>query len=396
MAQPDPGPRKAGAAPGAAARPGWVWWLCTGLILVAAGVVALSRRRELVEAYHLITRVRLPGLVAAVALESMSVLCFAAVPHWLLQTGGSRWSMRRMACTTMAGNAMAGALPGGAAFSAAWMFRYLSRRGAGQALAAAVLVTAGALSVFSLFLLLVTGVLVAGPSGPDVYVRPVVGALVLALAFGLVILGLSRFAGFRRVLRRAWASTGRHSRRVVNAEDALIRLTEQVREVQPRLLPWLRPFAFAVLNWVLDAACLAAGMWALGIGVPWHGLLFAYALTQIASTLRLTPGNLVITEATLSVLLAVYGLQPGQAIAATFFYRIIGFWALQPVGWACWTGLTLEASLADRKRRSRARWLRRGAAGFTRRAGRLSGPPRRYRLRKPRRRLPSCRGRRCG
>ncbi|WP_369386566.1 YbhN family protein [Streptomyces sp. CG1] len=370
MTQSGPGPRRASVAPGAAARPGWVWWLCTGLILVAAGVVALSRRHELGEAYHLIARVHLPGLVVAVALETLSVLCFAAVPHWLLQTGGSRWSMRRMACTTMAGNAMAGALPGGAAFSAAWMFRYLSRRGAGHARAAAVLVTAGALSALSLFLLLVTGVLLAGPSGPDVFVRPVVGALVVALAVGLVILGLSRFSGIRRVLRRAWTYTGRRSRRVLNAEDALVRLTEQVREVQPRLLPWLRPFAFAVLNWVLDAACLAAGMWALGIGVPWHGLLFAYALTQVASTLRLTPGNLVITEATLSVLLAVYGLQPGQAIAATFFYRIISYWALQPVGWTCWIGLTLEVSLGDRRGRPRARRLHGGAAVFTRRAGR--------------------------
>ncbi|MFB8181918.1 YbhN family protein [Streptomyces sp. NPDC055966] len=343
---------------GAVAGPGWLWWLCTGLILVAAGLVALSRRHELVEAYHLITRVRLPGVVVAAVFEAMSVLCFAAVPRWLLRTGGSQWSMGRTACTTMAGNAVAGALPGGAAFSAAWMFRYLSRRGAGQALAAAVLVTAGALSALSLFLLLVTGVLVAGSSGPDAFVRRVVGALMVALAGGLVILGLYRFTGFRRVLRRVWARTGRQSRRVVNAEDALIQLAEQVREVQPRLLPWLRPFAFAVLNWMLDAACLTTGMWALGVDVPWHGLLFVYALTQIASTLRLTPGNLVIAEVTLSALLVVYGMQPGQAIAVTFFYRVVSFWALQPIGWACLIGLTFESALESRKGRPRARWLR--------------------------------------
>jgi hypothetical protein len=96
-----------------------------------------------------------------------------------------------------------------------------------------------------------------------------------------------------------------------------------------------------LLNWVFDAACLAASLWALGIGVPWHGLLLAYALTQITGSLRITPGGLGLVEASLSALLIAYGLQPGQAFAATFLYRIISYWALQPVGWASWIGVTL-------------------------------------------------------
>ncbi|WP_238545352.1 MULTISPECIES: lysylphosphatidylglycerol synthase transmembrane domain-containing protein [Streptomyces] len=311
---------------------------------MAAAVVAVFRRRELAEAYHLIARVRLPELAVSVGFEALSIVCFAAVQRWLLRAGGVRWGMRRMTAIAAAANAVAGALPGGAAFSAAWVFRQLSRRGVEQVLAAAVLVAGGALAVLSLFVLLVIGSLAAGSAGPGAVARPAVGVLVLALTFGLVVLGLSRFAGFRRAVRRAWTHTGERSSRVRRAEEALVRLAGQARGVRPGFLSWLWPFALALLNWVADAACLAAGLWALGIGVPWHGLLLAYTLTQITGSLRLTPGSLGIVEASLSALLVAYGLQPGQAIAATFLYRIISYWALQPIGWACWIGVTLSAA----------------------------------------------------
>ncbi|MFH7340469.1 YbhN family protein [Streptomyces sp. KHY 26] len=351
MTEPTSGTGGADPSPAFRSWPGRVGWLLSALVLAAAAVVALSRRRELAEAYHLITRVRLPGLAAAVALEAASVVCFAAGPRWLLRAGGVWWSLRRMTCATMAANALAGTLPGGAAFSAAWLSQYVSRRGAGQVLALAVLVAAGTASALSLFLLLFLGLVTAGPAGPAAFVRPVLAVLLVALAAGLVLLGLCRWAAFRRLLRRVWTYGGARYGRVRRVESDLGRLVGQARRVQPGLLPWLWPVLFALLNWTFDAACLAAGMWALGIGVPWRGLLLCYALTQVAGSLRLTPGNLGIAEATLSALLAVYGMAPGQAIAATFLYRIVSYWALQPIGWACWTGLTLEQARSSRKGR---------------------------------------------
>ncbi|WP_316768420.1 lysylphosphatidylglycerol synthase transmembrane domain-containing protein [Streptomyces sasae] len=338
-----------GPAPGGVTRPGRFWWLCSALVLAAAVVAALFRRREIAQAYDLIARVRPPGLVVAMALEAMSLLCFAAVPRWLLRVGGVRWSMARMTCTTVAANAMAGALPAGAAFSAAWLLRHLSRRGAGGVLAAAVLVTSGAASAAGLCLLFAAGVAVAGPAGPGALVRPVTDDVLLpALVAALVLLALSRFAGCRRLLRRVRMSTGRRYPRVRRAESDFAGVVRQARAAEPRPLPWLWPLGYAFLNWLLDAAALAAGMWALGIEVPWRGLLLSYALTQLAGSLHLTPGNLGIAEATLSALLVVSGLPAAQAIAATFLYRIISYWALQPVGWTCWVGLALEEAHAAR------------------------------------------------
>ncbi|MFI2187073.1 lysylphosphatidylglycerol synthase domain-containing protein [Streptomyces sioyaensis] len=88
-------------------------------------------------------------------------------------------------------------------------------------------------------------------------------------------------------------------------------------------------------------------MWALGAGVPWRGLLLAYGLPQIPGSLRLTPGSLGVIEASLSALLVLYGLPPGSAIGATLLYRAVSYWALQPIGWACWIGVMLHADQSE-------------------------------------------------
>ncbi|MFI1166999.1 YbhN family protein [Streptomyces sp. NPDC020801] len=328
-------------AHGRPARPGPLWWLVAVLLAAAVVLVAVLRRRELAQAYHLIAGVHPLPVAVAVVCEAVSIVCFAAVYRWLLGMGGLRWALRRTTGIVVAANAVAGALPGGAAFSAAWVFRQLRRRGVEQVLAVAVLVVAGGLSVLALAVLFVVGMVAAGPAGLRTVLLPVVG-LLLVLGIALAVFGASRFSGFRNAVGRAWTDAGIRSRRIRQAQEALAQLVEQARSLQPGLRPWLRPFAFALLNWVFDVACLAASLWAFGIGLPWHSLLLAYVLTQIPGSLRLTPGSLGIVETSLSALLILYGLRPGPAIAATLLYRAVSYWALQPIGWACWLAITLQ------------------------------------------------------
>lgn len=329
--------------------PGPVWWLGAGLLVAAAVVVAVWRRHEFAQAFGLISRVRVPQLTVAVVCEALSVVCFAAVPRQLLLAGGVRWSLRRMTAIAVAANAVAGALPGGAAFATAWVYRQLSRRGVDPVLVAAVLVVAGALSALGLTILTVLGMSTVGSAGTAAVVRPLAGVLVLTVVIGLVVFSLSRFAGFRAAVRRVWVGAGERSRRVRQAELLLVRVMEQARSLQPGFRPWLRPAAYALLNWFFDAACLTACLWALGIGVPWRGILLAYALTQLPGSLRLTPGSIGVVEASLSALLVLYGLAPGPAIAGVLLYRAISYWALQPVGWASWIGVTFQTDRPPRR-----------------------------------------------
>ncbi|MFE4373785.1 YbhN family protein [Streptomyces sp. NPDC056835] len=325
-----------------------LWWAVSALLVAAAVVVAFTRRHELVTAVHLIDDVRLPRLLLAAGFEAASLACLAAVQHWLLRAGGARIRLRVVGAVVLAANAIAGALPGGAAFAAAWVFRQFRRRGAGQVLAGTVLVVAGLLSGLSLFVLLMAGVLAAGSSGPVAGVRPVVvGLAAVAVLVAGVAAGLFRFPRVRRRARRVWRRIGLRSRRLWEIERALSRLGSQVRTTRPGIRPWLWPSSLAVLNWGFDLACLVACVWSLGIAVPWHGVLAVYALTQFAGSLRLTPGGLGVVETSLTALLVLYGLSTEQAIAVTLLYRVLSYWVLQPIGWVSGLGLTLSRGHTD-------------------------------------------------
>jgi uncharacterized membrane protein YbhN (UPF0104 family) len=319
------------------------WWLGAAVLVGAAVVIAVTRRHELDAAARLISQVHGRRLVLAAAFEASSLVCFAAVQRHLLALGGVRLRLREATAVAVAANAVAGALPGGAAFATAWLYREFRRRGAGQVLAAAVLLVAGALSALSLGSLIVLGALTSGLGTAGPVLPLVLGATALIAAVGLSVLVLRRAPGLRARAAAGWAAALRRFRRLDAFQDALVHLVVQSRAEQPGLRPWPAPFALALLNWACDAACLAACMWALGIGVPWRGLLFAYGLTQIPGSLRLTPGSIGIVETSLAALLVAYGMPAEQAIAATVLYRIFSFWALQPVGWATWITLTLRS-----------------------------------------------------
>ncbi|MEV0692519.1 YbhN family protein [Streptomyces sp. NPDC050388] len=323
-------------------RPGW--WLVSAVIVAAAALVALNRRHDLVLALRLMGAVPPGRLALAALLEALSLLCLAAMQWWLLRAGDARLRFGRVAVMILAANAVAGALPAGAAFAAAWLFRQLRRCRVSPVLAGAVLAVSGVFSGLALFSLLVAGVLAGGGAGAAVGLRAAV--LWLAAALVLVTAGtvaLARFPPVRRRVRRAWRRIGVRSPRMWSIENGLSHLVRHVRAKQPGVRPWLTPFALAVSNWVLDVACLGACAWGLGIALPWPGTLVAYVLTQMAGALRLTPGGLGIVETGLAALLVLYGLRVDQAIALTLLYRIASYWAPQAIGWTSWLGLTIAS-----------------------------------------------------
>ncbi|RKN41892.1 UPF0104 family protein [Streptomyces hoynatensis] len=315
------------------------------LLVGGAVLIGLSRRDELFDAFHQLARVHWPKLAVALLCEAWSLLCLAAVQRWLLLAGGLRVGRGTINSLNLASNAVAGALPGGAAFSAAWMYRELRRRGGEQALVAAVLVVSGALSAVTLVVELAVGALLAGAGGPGQPLRRVLVGLAATL---LVTLLIFRSTRVRRGVVRRWRRLRDRHRRIGRASAALARVVHQARSVEPGIKPWLWPYLLAQLNWLLDAASLAACLWALDIAVPWRGLLLVSGLGQIPASTRITPGGLGVTETSLAALLVFYGIHSDEAIAATLLYRIVSYWLLQPLGWACWLALTLHGRRGSR------------------------------------------------
>ncbi|HEY2430788.1 MAG TPA: lysylphosphatidylglycerol synthase transmembrane domain-containing protein [Acidimicrobiales bacterium] len=328
-----------------AARRRWLVWgrRLVGAALVGAAIgVAVSRRHELGQAIDLFGRLRWGWLVVAVAFEALSLVAFARLQRWLLRAGGVDVGVGTMVEITLAGNALAMSLPGGAAWSAAWAFGQLRRRGAERVLAGWVVLMAGALASYALFLLLVVGALVAGSHGPVKDFRFVGLALALIpFAAGAVAVTAHRSDGVATRLRRLWRRVGATS---IGARVAppVERLVEQIQTVRPTPLQWAEAFGLALLNWLETCACLAACIIALGGHVPWRGLLVAYTLAQVAASLPITPGGLGVVEGSLTALLVAYGLKTDLALATVLLFRAVSFWGLVPVGWATWGALTFS------------------------------------------------------
>jgi putative heme transporter len=321
-------------------RRAWPWLrrLLAVVVLSAGTVAAVSRRHELAEAFRLFGHLRWQWLIAAVGFEAASLVAFARLQRWLLRAGGVNVRVGTMVEITLAGNALAMSLPGGAAWAAAWAFGQLRRRGAERVLAGWVVLMAGALASYALFLLLVVGSLIAGAHGPAKEFRFIgLGLACIPPAAGLLALAAHRSPRVRDVVTGAWRSLS-----TTRVGGPIERLVDRIQAVRPTPLQWAEAFGLAFLNWLETCACLAAVIIALGGHVPWRGLLVAYTLAQVAASIPITPGGLGVVEGSLTALLVAYGLKTDLALAAVLLFRVVSFWGLVPVGWGAWGVLTLS------------------------------------------------------
>lgn len=344
----------------------WLTWLrrlVTVVVLTFVVIAALTHRRDLDQAAHQLDKLSWGWLGIAVAFEAASLIAFARLQRWLLRAAGVHLRLREMVEITLAGNALAMSLPGGAAWAAAWDYAQLYRRGARREVAVWVVLVAGALSSFALFLLMVAGSLIAGAGGPVASLRPV-GLALLAIP---VLAAALAFAAHRsRHVRGMLHGIGEGVSAVPGGRavrDATVRLVDRMRVVRPSPLTWLEALGIAALNWLEACACLAASIIAVHGDVPWRGLLVAYTVGQVAASLPITPGGIGVVEGSITGLLIAYGMPTRTALAGVLLFRIVSFWALVPIGWIAWATITL----ASRRRPSRFRhpWRVHPRAGAT-------------------------------
>jgi hypothetical protein len=320
------------------------------VVLAVAAWALSNKRHDLASASHLIANLDWRWVVLAVGAEVGSMVVFARLQRWLLRAGGVRVGLLSMVEITVAGNALSTTLPGGVAWAATWAFGQLRRRGADGTLSGWVILVAGALASFAIFVLLAVGAWVAGSKGPVASLRPLVAGLAaIPVVVGLAGVLLARWPALRTRARELCVAASRRPR-MRTVDGALQQFWARVRTVQPAPAGWLEALGFALANWTLDAVVLVACTLALGVGVPWRGILVAYALTQVAASLPITPGGLGVVEGSLAALLVAYGMHPDQAVAVTLLYRVVSFWALVPVGWTVWSAIELSQRRGTRTR----------------------------------------------
>jgi putative heme transporter len=312
-------------------------------LLAGALYAGWTHRHEIHQGLDRLNHPQWEWLVAACVAQAASMVIFARLQRWLLRCGGVRVRLRDMVEITLAGNALSTSLPGGAAWAAGWVWGQLRRRSVERVLAGWVVLVAGALSSFALFLLVAVGAEIAGGKGPVASLRWVTRALVfLALLIGAAVFALTRYESLqRRWAARSAASEGREGW-VARAVRGVNHLGHEVRIVTPTPKAWAEAFALALGNWGADLATLVFCIWAVHASVPWRGVVVAYALTQISASIPITPGGLAVVEASLATLLVAYGMNTATAVTVVVLYRLISFWILVPIGWAAWGLLELN------------------------------------------------------
>jgi uncharacterized membrane protein YbhN (UPF0104 family) len=295
-------------------------------VAFALGVVGFSAAdaRTVGRAAAALATVRFPWLVVALAAEAASLGSFGLERRVLLGATGRPAGRSRVVSVTLAGSALSRVLPGGTAISLVWAYRQLRARGVARAPTLWVLLMAGALSSFSLFVLVVVGAEIAGATGPVASLRGMAAMLGALPAIGASTAWLVRRSS---ALRKATGHLASRLEAASSLAEHLARLWREtwrkLRVVRPGPSRWLGAFALAALNWAFDGAVVVASIAALDGRVPWHGVAVAYGISQIATSLPLAPGGIGVADASLAGLLVAYGLPAPKALAAVVLYRVL-------------------------------------------------------------------------
>jgi uncharacterized membrane protein YbhN (UPF0104 family) len=314
-------------------------------VAVAVALLLLPERHTLLEGARRLSHISPVWFLLAVAAEVVSFLAAAELQRLLLADVGvdvGRMPSLRLISASWSVNAV---LPAGMAFSTAYTYRQLTRRGADAGRAAWVLAAGAVLSGGSLVLLGLVGAelcikaLSSWPGGPAV------GVAALAVAAGALgwLIWIRRHPSTVRTMIEGLAGVlGAHtrgSRRDVGVSEGSVAWRYATRIPLPPLAGvgvWTASLALATMNWLADLGALGLAFLSLGVAIPWRGLLLAYAVGQVAASLPLLPGSIGVAEAAMALALVAVGTRPAAAVAVVLVYRLISFWLPLPVGLWFW------------------------------------------------------------
>jgi uncharacterized membrane protein YbhN (UPF0104 family) len=307
---------------------------------VAGVVVAVVLAAELALGWRSLTdavahlRTPHPGWLAAALLAELAAMqAYARMQRRLLRSAGVRVALRRHVALAYAAHSLSVTLPGGPAFSTALNYRQMRRFGASPAVASWCIALSGILSAAALAGITAFGAITAN-GAPDWHTFAA-----LAVAALLATIGVRRLArhpdGLTTVTRPVLMLVNRLRHRPADhGQDRVQGFLDQLRVA--RLTPGHGAAAvtFALLNWLLDAACLWLCCIAVGGGTISAGqLLLAFCAGMAAGTITIVPGGLGIIDGALILGLMAGGIGAEIAIAVVVLYRLITLGFIIGVGW---------------------------------------------------------------
>jgi uncharacterized protein (TIRG00374 family) len=279
---------------------------------------------------------------AMAALQGAALVCLWELQRLALHM--RRW--RPVIASQLAGNALAKMAPGGGAMGAALQYRMLVQAGvrAAQAVSALTAVNILTFAVVLALPILAIPSFIRGAVSRSLIEATVVGLVVFLALAGAGVLALALdgpLAWIGRTAQRVRNRLRRGSPPATGLPERLLRERDRILATMgPR---WKRALLATIGRWAFDYATLLAALAAVG-STPRPGLvLLAFCAAQVLAQIPITPGGLGFVEAGLTATLTLAGVSAGDAVLATFAYRLFSYWLPLPLGLV---GLTLQRRYA--------------------------------------------------
>jgi putative heme transporter len=297
-------------------------------------LLLVGKRAELTAAVRNLDHLNFAWEAGAVLAEALSIVGYGYLQQKVLHWGGADLSLASLTLVSMANNAIAYTVPGEPAVSSAYRYRFFRRRGASGAASGWAILTILIAQAIGMSLLLLVGVIIAlfGHSGVEARGTVIVGLFVVVIAGALLVrrdLLLRLLGVFVRLCRTV---TG-HPR-----GDVMVRIEstlQRMREIPLSRAAGVGVVLMATALWLMDFAILVCCFGAVHAPIPWSGVLLAFGVAQVVASLPLIPGGIGIVEGSLAVILVAYGTKKVPALAVVLIYRLLTFWLVIIVGWAC-------------------------------------------------------------
>jgi uncharacterized membrane protein YbhN (UPF0104 family) len=99
---------------------------------------------------------------------------------------------------------------------------------------------------------------------------------------------------------------------------------------------WWEALIGTIGRWLLDCAALFVALKAVGADPRPSLVLLAFVTAQVLAQIPITPGGLGFVEAGMTAMLALAGVNAGDAVLATLLYRLASYWLPLPAGAVAW------------------------------------------------------------
>ena len=281
-------------------------------------------------------------LAVGVALEGLSLFCYAVLTKVLLPPG-PKPSLSILFRIDLSAAAVAHVIPAGTLGTAALGFKLFTDEGisgndAGVMMAAKGIGSTVVLNVL-LWVSLVISIVLAGFQ-PIYGTVAIIGTVVL-LAVAALVFGVTRGAGRASRILRVVADKipGLSGERVEHAiMDAARTFATMARDKRVLSLALL----WASLNWLLDAASLWCFVAAFGKLANPVELFAVYGIANVAGALPITPGGLGVVDSLTPLLLVGFGVTRSVATLGVIAWRLVNFWLPIPTGALAYASLKVK------------------------------------------------------